>query len=504
MLNCSVTREDVRRADAIFGVSVASLKGKTNKLTSVSAKVVLAPRVTQLQQVLSVDIFFVKKLVFLLGVLSPLGLSQCAHLKDKSVLCVSKALNSFCSTASSRGCSCSLIQTDGEGAIGAMVGELNASGLTVEIAGPGQHVPVVERIIQTVKKRVRAFNYSLPFIMTRILIIMCVLFCVSRINLQASSTATDKTSPLEQFTGRKLDAKRDLRVQFGDYIQATVPVTDNSMTERTQGCIALLPTGNLTGSVKMLCLATNAIVTRDQFVVLPMPDIVTKHITLAAETEGYSRSTDPMFDCATSNTTAEEEKGAIDEQPKALPEMIDIDNRIDSEVLPVDNSAVDRAVPGVICVVDSTIIDVTKSTDEHATTSPHAASFGPRSSTRVNLGRMPTRYSETGVDQRERILVLHSAADAVRADIRKQLVKRADWIDSDFAFTMSVRAAMRDRGDEARPVIIAELEQMIDTTKCITILEKLNLIWWFVLGQIIFSAHDSVGPELLLLTLKAA
>ncbi len=52
--------------------------------------------------------------------------------------------------------------------------------------------------------------------------------------------------------------------------------------------------------------------------------------------------------------------------------------------------------------------------------------------------------------------------DASRAEIRRQLLKRKDWIDKDYAFTMSVRAALRERGEEARPVIMAELQQMMD------------------------------------------
>ena len=126
-----------------------------------------------------------------------------------------------------------------------------------------------------------------------LLLTMCVLFCVSRLNMQSSCVSVDRTSPLEQFTGRKIDAARDLRVQFGDYVQATASNTDNTMRSRTQGCIALLPTGNLTGSVKMWCLATNATVTRDQFKILPMPDLIVTHITSIAESQAFNANHQP-------------------------------------------------------------------------------------------------------------------------------------------------------------------------------------------------------------------
>ena len=123
--------------------------------------------------------------------------------------------------------------------------------------------------------------------MTRLLLIMCVLFCVSRINMQPSSTATDRVNPLDQFSGRKLDAKRDPRIEFGDYVHATVPVTDNSMSSRTQGYITLLPMGTLTGSVKMWCLLQSSTIIRDQFIILPIPDLVAAHITALANQKGY-------------------------------------------------------------------------------------------------------------------------------------------------------------------------------------------------------------------------
>ena len=66
--------------------------------------------------------------------------------------------------------------------------------------------------------------------------------------------------------------------------------TDNSLKARTEGCIALLSTGNPTGIVLMLHLATNRVVTRDQFKVLPMPDLVVEYLTATARKEGYTRA----------------------------------------------------------------------------------------------------------------------------------------------------------------------------------------------------------------------
>ena len=52
ILNCAVTKTDVHNADAIFGPSVPSLKGKTVKRTSRASPNIVAPRVTQVEQII--------------------------------------------------------------------------------------------------------------------------------------------------------------------------------------------------------------------------------------------------------------------------------------------------------------------------------------------------------------------------------------------------------------------------------------------------------------------
>ena len=154
-----------------------------------------------------------------------------------------------------------------------MIPELNGLGIPVSPSGPGQHVSPVERLNQEFKKRVRSHEHGLPFVMCKVVLIYCILFCMRCINLKPSSTSIDRISPMEQFSGLKLDVSRDLRVGFGDYLEATVPNTNNTMAARTEGGLALLPTGNLQGSVHVWTLGTKQVKVRDQFCVLPTPDI---------------------------------------------------------------------------------------------------------------------------------------------------------------------------------------------------------------------------------------
>jgi hypothetical protein len=263
MQNCPVTASDVRNKDAAKGVSTAGLLGKTKKMKSVSPGYALVPRVTQAQQILSIDIIFVKRVDFLLGVLTPLGLGLVEFLRDRLVDLIETAVKIMLAKAASRSFHVLEIRCDGEKAVGALTVELKHRGLRVSIVGPGKHASVVERMAQTVKIRFRCHELSLPFVMKHTILVYCMRFCMSCVNLQPSATSIDKVSPFEQFSGIKLDAKRDLRVAFGDYILATLANTDNSMLPRAEPCIALGGKFNLTGSVLMLSLRTNKIVTRD-------------------------------------------------------------------------------------------------------------------------------------------------------------------------------------------------------------------------------------------------
>jgi hypothetical protein len=65
------------------------------------------------------------------------------------------------------------------------------------------------------------------------------MFCMHSVNLHSNASFIDKVSPYEQFSGLKLDAKRNLRVGFGDYAVATNATTDNSMGSRAGQFIAL-------------------------------------------------------------------------------------------------------------------------------------------------------------------------------------------------------------------------------------------------------------------------
>jgi len=115
--------------------------------------------------------------------------------------------------------------------------------LEVNATGPEQQVGAIEVKIKQVKERIRCHWKTLPGDVLRI--------TGQHGGQQSVENRDDRESPREMFTHRKLDYKRDLSVDFGDYLQAWTPNhKTNSMHSRTNGCIALMPTGTVQGMVR--------------------------------------------------------------------------------------------------------------------------------------------------------------------------------------------------------------------------------------------------------------
>ena len=145
----------------------------------------------------------------------------------------------------------------------------------------------IQRRIRTIKERVRSYvSHHLPFPLSTLGLTFLVLFCVSRLNFQCTAARPKGPSPRQAFTGRPSDAQIDFRCAFGDYVQAAAPSTSNSLASRTDDCICLLPTGNRTGSVKMLSLATGKVMTRDTFTILPIPSSAIQRLNQLARADG--------------------------------------------------------------------------------------------------------------------------------------------------------------------------------------------------------------------------
>ena len=92
---------------------------------------------TQVRNILGIEIIFVKKVALLFGALTPLGLGIVKFLRDRSVDSVKTGVRTMLTKAESKSFDVLDIQCDGEKAVGALAAALEQRGMRVSIARHG-------------------------------------------------------------------------------------------------------------------------------------------------------------------------------------------------------------------------------------------------------------------------------------------------------------------------------------------------------------------------------
>jgi len=271
--NAEISPHDVVRSINIWGKDLGQLKGKT---TAKKSKAVNFEPVLQVRrdQVMDMDLMFVEDLKYLISVFSPLDYTAVKRLRSKGKYELWSAINRCRAHVERAGMKVHTARCDGESAIASSYVEekMGTSGIQLNTTAASDAVAKAERKIRVIKERVRGVINTLPFMLAVYLLDWLIQYCVYRINGEVTSGSLDNLSPNEKLYGRSIDAKSDLKHAFGDYVQVAEGETDNSMTERTRGAIALMPTGNEDGSWWYFILKTGKPVRRTNATALPMPD----------------------------------------------------------------------------------------------------------------------------------------------------------------------------------------------------------------------------------------
>ena len=494
--NMKVTERDFTIAHDIWGRDVTSMRGKTKKKPTTIADMTIRKPIVQKQQILSVDIMFVDSVPTLVAVATPLDLVLGVSLRSsdmdraqRTAAAVKVGLDDMVSTMRGQGFNVTTIFSDGEGAVGKVKIHLNNLGIELDISGAGGHVARIERKIQMIKERARChMTGRLPFTLTSLGISMLVLYCVSRLNFQKSGVTG--TCPREEFSGRRVDGAKDFRAAFGDYVLCTVPETKNNMESRVTDGYVVLPTGNRTGSVKVYNIATQKIIVRDQFQIAPMPESVIRCLNDQALGEGRKLN----------NTY-----------------MHVFDELLNSRKISDPNSPTYFTPPVMQDTTDSSTINPVTATTGHPTqheeqgSEPQVRSPFSQGQLAENEGSareiplMQNGYDDEGSDQEQDMVydhdterdtvddrtpldsgptltpnphstqdggdICHNTRTALTVTTSKQsgvetvaamLQQRKTSAEGVSSANISVRDALRTKGDEARRVILLELKQMLD------------------------------------------
>ena len=300
IVDCPVTSRDVTVAEKIYETSIPGLKGRTTrKRPNDSGTVEPGQDLRDKLLHMHADVIYIESHSFLLGVFLPIDLTVITTLDTgKQHPALRAAVEEQLNLVEKSGFQVQVLHCDNEFKDEQVEAAIRNRNMNFNVVGPGQHEPVSERKIRVVKERTRAILHSLPYNLPAKLLTYLVLFVAYCINIVPVKCDGMYISPREVVTGRKVNYKRDLRFQFGEYIQATTPnVVSNSMQSRTDGDIALLSTGNIEGTIFAYNIATNRVVKRDRWKVIPIPDIVIKIMNELAEHDSPDRrvTRDPTF-----------------------------------------------------------------------------------------------------------------------------------------------------------------------------------------------------------------
>ena len=158
------------------------------------------------------------------------------------------------------------LRSDSESGILALEERIKEASIEVDIAASSSHVKELERALRLVKEDFGGTKSTLPFGLSKKLAIYLVYYVVVRLTQRLYDSTPGAMCPFSNFRSRKLDAKLDFSLSFGDYVQAHEDngLKQNTDLERTTGAIFVLPTGNLSGSCKFLSLATGEVITREK------------------------------------------------------------------------------------------------------------------------------------------------------------------------------------------------------------------------------------------------
>jgi hypothetical protein len=283
--NIPLTQEGLKIRQDIVGFELAFAKGARNKRSARPvAEIVNEDLLNESRRThLFVDLFFLNKLVFMLGSAylpycsRPLYL-QC-HMRSKTTATITAAITGFVGILASHNVQVLSIKSDQEPALSAAKSAIESS-LKIAVDLSTENVAEAERGIGVVKSVCRRVHAALPFRLFPTLLVFLVAYAVSRLNMWPSAHDPLKLVPRHALTGVACEAKTVLQCGYGDYCvaDASTGPTQSNLNVRSVECIALFPVGNSHGDWHCLSLDTFRLLKRSvrPSDIAPMPDRVVR------------------------------------------------------------------------------------------------------------------------------------------------------------------------------------------------------------------------------------
>jgi len=282
--NVPIQVNDIKTYFEIYGPPIESIRGKTTASKSVNVRdnFDLGLKLQVTLQDMTADVMYAGSQKFLVSLSSPLQLTITSFVKSLSKDELGGALQDHLNLLRAFGFDAKIVRVDPLKALAGLKGKF--PGTEIDASGAGDHLPTIDIKIRRVKEMARSVIQGLDWPMPRVLVKYLITFCVSRINIRATSSTTSNQCARVKLTGRKVDYNKEFKLRFGDYAEVRDPKAKSNdvMVSRTEPCIALHPVININGSWKFFNLKTNKLVVRSISSKTPTTDLVVSIMTKMA------------------------------------------------------------------------------------------------------------------------------------------------------------------------------------------------------------------------------
>ena len=187
--NTHITAEDVENAEFIWGKHLGIVQGKTRRMSPlpvVSDYIQVPPDFLTVHQnvTLAADVMFVSKVPFFVTVSRNIKFFTGQRLPDRKKGTLVSALLKVVGLYRRRGFDIEVCNLDNEFECLEQPMLKRKGGIPLNICAKEEHVPEIERGIQTIKGRIRGALTTLPFKkIPRVMCVNLVLFCILMLNM---------------------------------------------------------------------------------------------------------------------------------------------------------------------------------------------------------------------------------------------------------------------------------------------------------------------------------